>query len=109
MSRSKHPLLRMPSLTSRRFVSQLVPTSARHSRPSPSTGTASDAGVIRRHLDGVLNYAHYPTTNGAAEGLNATIQWIKYSPREFRDRKRFRLATHFHCGGPSLRSKVTAF
>lgn len=60
------------------------------------------AGVIRRHLDGVLNYVHYRITNAVAEGLNATIQWIKYSSRGFRDRERFKLAIYFHCGGLDL-------
>jgi len=57
------------------------------------------AGIIRRHLDNVLNYINHPITNAATEGLNAKIQWIKYSSRGFRDRERFKLAIYFHCGG----------
>ena len=60
------------------------------------------AGIIRRHLDNVLNYIHYPLTNAATEGLNAKIQWIKYSSRGFRNRERFKLAIYFHCGGLDL-------
>src|SRR5581483_9234879 len=32
------------------------------------------AGIIRRHLENVLNYINYPLTNAATEGLNAKIQ-----------------------------------
>lgn len=60
------------------------------------------AGIIRRHLDNVLNHIHYPLTNAATEGLNAKIQWIKYSARGFRNRERFKLAIYFHCGGLDL-------
>src|SRR6266571_1603698 len=60
------------------------------------------AGIIRRHLANVLNYITYPLTNAVTEGLNAKIQWIKYSSRGFRNRERFKLAIYFHCGGLDL-------
>jgi transposase len=60
------------------------------------------AGIIRRHLANVLNYINYPLTNAVTEGLNAKIQWIKYSSRGFRNRERFKLAIYFHCGGLDL-------
>src|SRR5689334_11674791 len=60
------------------------------------------AGIIRRHLDNVLNYINHRITNAVTEGLNAKIQWIKYSSRGFRDRERFKLAIYFHCGGLDL-------
>ena len=60
------------------------------------------AGIIRRHLNNVLNYIAYPLTNAVTEGLNAKIQWIKYSSRGFRNRERFKLAIYFHCGGLDL-------
>jgi transposase len=44
------------------------------------------AGIIQRHLDNVLTYINYPLTNAVTEGLNAKIQWIKYSSRGFRNR-----------------------
>ena len=31
------------------------------------------AGIIRRHLNNVLNYIAYPLTNAVTEGLNAKI------------------------------------
>jgi transposase len=61
------------------------------------------AGVIRRHLENVLNYISHRITNGVTEGLNAKIQWIKFSSRGFRDRERFKLVIYFHCGGLDLR------
>jgi transposase len=60
------------------------------------------AGIIRRHLENVLNYVNYPLTNAVTEGLNAKIQWIKYSSRGFRNRDRFKQAIYFHCGGLDL-------
>ena len=60
------------------------------------------AGIIRRHLENVLNYINHRITNAVTEGLNAKIQWIKYSSRGFRDRERFKLAIYFHCGGLDL-------
>jgi transposase len=60
------------------------------------------AGIIRRHLENVLNYITHRITNAVTEGLNAKIQWIKYSSRGFRDRERFKLAIYFHCGGLEL-------
>ena len=60
------------------------------------------AGLIRRHLENILNYLNHRITNAVTEGLNAKIQWIKYSSRGFRDRERFKLAIYFHCGGLDL-------
>ncbi len=60
------------------------------------------AGIIRRHLENVLNYIPHQITNAVTEGLNAKIQWIKYSSRGFRNRERFKLAIYFHCGGLDL-------
>jgi transposase len=60
------------------------------------------AGIIRRHLENILNYITHRITNAVTEGLNAKIQWIKYSSRGFRDRERFKRAIYFHCGGLDL-------
>jgi transposase len=72
---------------------------ARRSRLRPMIHVA---GIIRRHLENVLNYLNHRITNAVTEGLNAKIQWIKYSSRGFRDRERFKLAIYFHCGGLDL-------
>ena len=50
----------------------------------------------------ILNYLVHRITNAMTEGLNAKIQWIKYSSRGFRNRERFKLAIYFHCGGLDL-------
>jgi hypothetical protein len=52
------------------------------------------------------HYLTYRITNAATEGLNAKIQWIKYSSRGFRDRERFKLAIYFHCGGLDLEPRI---
>lgn len=60
------------------------------------------AGIIRRHLDNILNYLVHRITNAVTEWLNAKIQCIKYSSRGFRNRDRFKRATYFRCGGLDL-------
>ena len=57
------------------------------------------AGIIARRLENILTYLTHRITNAVTEGLNAKIQWIKYSSRGFRNRERFKLAILFHCGG----------
>jgi transposase len=37
-----------------------------------------------------------------AEGVNSTIQWLKYQARGYRSRDRFRTAIYFHCGNLEL-------
>lgn len=64
------------------------------------------AGLIARHLENILTYLTHRITNAATEGLNAKIQWIKYSSRGFRDRERFKLAILFHCGGLDLEPRL---
>lgn len=66
------------------------------------------AGIVRRHLENILTYLTHRITNAVTEGLNAKIQWIKYSSRGFRDRERFKLAIYFHCGGLDLEPRVDA-
>ena len=60
------------------------------------------AKTLRRHLENILTYLTHRITNAVTEGLNAKIQWIKYSSRGFRDRERFKTAIYFHCGGLDL-------
>ena len=60
------------------------------------------ARTLATHLENILTYLTHPITNAVTEGLNAKIQWIKYSSRGFRDRERFKRAIYFHCGGLDL-------
>jgi transposase len=60
------------------------------------------AGIIPLHFENILNYLKHPITNAVTEGLNAKIQWIKYSSRGFRNRERFKLPIYFHCDGLDL-------
>lgn len=64
------------------------------------------AKTLRRHLENILTYLTHRITNAVTEGLNAKIQWIKYSSRGFRDRERFTLAIYFHCGGLDLEPRA---
>lgn len=60
------------------------------------------ARMIRAHLLGILNAMVHGVTNARSEGINAKIQWIKYTSRGFRNRERFRNAIYFHLGGLDL-------
>ena len=61
---------------------------------------------MRRRLENILTYLEHRITNAVSEGLNAKIQWIKYSSRGFRNRERFKLAILFHCGGLDLEPRT---
>ena len=63
------------------------------------------AGMIKRHLRGILNAIVLGVTNARSEGINSRIQWIKYTARGFRNRDRFRTAIYFHLGGLDLYPK----
>jgi transposase len=60
------------------------------------------ARMLKTHLDNILTYLTHPITNAVTEGLNAKIQWIKYSARGYRNREAFKMAIYFHCGGLDL-------
>lgn len=60
------------------------------------------AGMLERHLEGILNAIVLGATNGRAEGINSRIQWIKKMACGFRNRERFRHAILFHLGGLDL-------
>jgi transposase len=56
------------------------------------------AKTLKSRLPTLLNWCRWPITNAMTEGLNAKIQWIKYTARGFRSREGFRRAIFFHCG-----------
>lgn len=60
------------------------------------------ARMVKKRLDNILTYLKHRITNAAAEGLNAKIQWIKYTARGYANRENFRIAILFHCGGLDL-------
>jgi transposase len=60
------------------------------------------ARMVKAHLDGILTAVIKGITNARAEGINAKIQWMKYTARGFRNRERFRNAIYFHLGGLDL-------
>ena len=54
--------------------------------------------MLRRHLDGLLNYTRYHITNATAEGYNSVIKLIKTNARGFRSFESYRARILFHCG-----------
>ena len=66
-----------------------------HSRLAPMIGVAK---MLKRHLQGLLNYVKHRITNAVAEGLNSKIQIIKSNARGFRNFDHYRISILFHCG-----------
>jgi transposase len=58
--------------------------------------------MLRRHRDGLINYAKHRITNAAAEGFNSIIQTIKANARGFRNFDNYRIRILFFCGKLSL-------
>lgn len=59
--------------------------------------------MLEDHLQGLLNYHAYQTTNATAEGLNSQIQRLKTNARGFRRFENFRVAILFFFGRLDLR------
>jgi len=72
---------------------------ATHSRLEPVKKVAR---MVKRHIDGVMNYFLHPITNAASEGLNSQIQLLKQQARGYRNFSNLRVAILFHCGGLEL-------
>lgn len=64
------------------------------------------ARMIRSHLENILTYITHRVTNAVTEGLNAKIQWVKYSARGYRNPAAFKTAILFHCGGLDLEPRL---
>jgi transposase len=57
------------------------------------------AQTLKSHAKNILTYVKHRVTNAVAEGLNSKIQKIKDMACGFRNRKHYRTAIYFHCGG----------
>jgi transposase len=60
------------------------------------------ARMLKRRFENIITYLQHRITNAASESLNATIQWVKYTARGFRNKQNFIHAIYFHCGGLDL-------
>lgn len=56
------------------------------------------AKMLKNHLQGLLNFVHFPITNAVAEGFNSKIQAIKADARGFRNFLNYRTRVLFFCG-----------
>lgn len=61
------------------------------------------AGMVRRHLQGIVTAVCSGVTNARAESVNAKIQWIKRMAHGCRNMERFKDAILFHLGKLALR------
>jgi len=77
---------------------------ATHSRLKPIIDVAR---MLKRRLPNILTYLTHRVTNATSESINAKIQWVKYTARGFRNKKNFRTAIYFHCGGLDLAPSPT--
>jgi len=69
---------------------------ATHSKLTP---VIKAARTIRRYQYGILNYAKHRVTNALTERINGTIEKIKRKSHGFRNRRNYKTAIYFHCGG----------
>lgn len=72
---------------------------ATHSKLPPIIQAARK---LKRHSREILNYFSHRVTNAISESLNAQIEKIKRMAHGFRNRKHFKIAILFHCGGLDL-------
>lgn len=77
---------------------------AAHSKLVP---IARVAAMLKRHIDGLVNFALHPITNAVAEGFNSKIQSIKSSARGFRSFLNYRSRILFFCGNLDLSPSPT--
>jgi transposase len=72
---------------------------ATHSRLKPMVKAAK---TLKAHIDNIVTYAKHQITNGFGEAINAKIEKVKRMACGYRNRKNYRTAIDFHCGGLDL-------
>lgn len=72
---------------------------ATHSKTTPIIKAAK---TLKRHIDNIVTYAKHRITNALGESINIKIEKVKRSACGFRNRKHYRIAIYFHCGGLDL-------
>lgn len=60
------------------------------------------AATLKRHIDNIVTYARCHITNALGECINGQIEKIKRMACGYRNRKHYRIAIYFHCGGLDL-------
>lgn len=56
------------------------------------------AKMLKRHLEGLLNFTRHRVTNAMTEGFNSKVQHLKYSARGLRNFESYRRRILFFCG-----------
>lgn len=72
--------------------------------PTDDRGGANAEAAIREHHH---LFAAQEITNAVSESINSKIQRVKYTARDFRNRRNFVHAIYFHCGGLDLAPGAT--
>lgn len=72
---------------------------AAHSRLRPVVEVAK---ITEGHLPNFLTYPKHRPARAGFKAVNAITQWVKKKARRFRNRKHFKIAISFQCGGPDL-------
>ncbi len=76
---------------------------ATRSRLAPIIGAAK---TLKRHLPNLLTYCTHRITTATADGINSKIQRLKLMACGYRNRKHFKTAIYFHCGGLDLYQRL---
>jgi transposase len=64
------------------------------------------AKMLKRHLNGLMNYIEHRITNAVSEGFNSRIQSIKSAARGFRNFDNYRIRILFFCAKLDLSLKT---
>jgi transposase len=78
---------------------------ATHSRLKPMIEAAK---TLKSHIDNIVTYAKHQITNALGEAINAKIEKVKRMACGYRNRKNYRTAIYFHCGGLNLFPRPSA-
>jgi transposase len=65
------------------------------------------ARMLQRRFENIITYLRHRITNAGSESINAKIQWVKYTARDFRNKQNFVHAIYFHCGGLDMAPEAT--
>lgn len=60
------------------------------------------ARMLKKHIEGLLNWCDHHITNAVSEGINSRVQSIKSAARGFHRFQSYRTRILFHCGGLDL-------
>ena len=65
------------------------------------------ARMLKKHIEGLLNWCDHHITNAVSEGINSRVQSIKSAARGFHRFQSYLTRILFHCGGLDLSPAIS--